>query len=62
MVEIPKKMIVSGELERNLIFKSLQRMNEPLNINVNDIEYQGYVERFDQTTVVAKMVSPVILV
>jgi hypothetical protein len=36
-MEIPKKMIVSGELERNLIFKSLQKMKEPLNITVDGI-------------------------
>jgi hypothetical protein len=59
-MEIPKKMIVSGELERNLIFKSLQKMKEPLNITVDGIEYQGLVDRFDAATITMKMLSPVI--
>lgn len=57
---IPKKMLVTSDLEKNLIFQRLRKMKEPLNVIINRIEYQGYIEQFDNDAITLKMKSPYI--
>jgi uncharacterized protein YlxP (DUF503 family) len=57
MAEFPKKMVVTSELEKNLIFQSLQKLKQPLNISIDNIEYSGCVERFDSSTILLHMSS-----
>jgi uncharacterized protein YlxP (DUF503 family) len=57
MAEFLKKMLVTSELEKNLIFQSLQKLKQPLNVSVDNIEYRGYVERFDTGSIVVRMGS-----
>ncbi len=59
-MKLPDKMIVSSDLERSLIFKSLQKMKEPMRVIVEGIEYQGYVTGFDDAGVTLKVDSPTI--
>jgi hypothetical protein len=59
-MKLPDKMVVSSDLERSLIFKSLQRMKEPMHVTVEGIEYQGYITAFDDTGVTLKVDSPII--
>jgi hypothetical protein len=60
MGEIPKKMVVTSFLEKNLIFQNLMKLKEPLNININAIEYKGQIVRHDSNTLIVKMTSPYI--
>ncbi|MCK4805047.1 MAG: hypothetical protein KAT88_10825, partial [Spirochaetes bacterium] len=57
---IPKKMLVTSDLEKSLIFQRLRKMKEPLNVIINRIEYQGYIEQFDNDAITLKMKSPYI--
>lgn len=57
---IPKKMLVTSDLEKNLIFQRLRKMKEPLNVIINGIEYQGYIEQFNNDTITLIMKSPYI--
>lgn len=59
-MKIPDKMIVTSDLERNLIFKTLQKMKEPMRVTVDGIEYQGYVTSFDDAGVTLRMDTPTI--
>jgi hypothetical protein len=59
-MKIPEKMIVTSDLERNLILKTLQKMKEPMRVTVEGIEYQGYVTSFDDTGVTLRMDTPTI--
>ncbi|UCB45407.1 MAG: PilZ domain-containing protein [Spirochaetota bacterium] len=47
MVEIPKKMVVTSELEKNLIFDSLKKLKQPMNITADNIEYSGVIEKIE---------------
>jgi len=60
MAVIPKKMTVSSDLEKNLILKSLQKTKDPLNLNINGIEYQGIIEKIDTSSITILMKSPFI--
>ena len=60
MGEIPKKMVVTSFIEKNLIFQNLMKLKEPLNIIINEIEYKGYIERYDSNTLTLEMISPYI--
>jgi hypothetical protein len=59
-MELPKKMTVTSDLERNLIFSTLQKIGEPLNISVDDIEYKGYVTDYNQHLVTVELETPTI--
>lgn len=59
-MKIPEKMIVTSDLERNLIFRTLQKMKEPMRVTVEGIEYQGYVTSFDDAGVTLRMDTPTI--
>lgn len=58
MAEIPKKMVVGSELERNLIFQSLMKMKQPISVAANNIEYRGIIEKFGNDLITVKMQSP----
>ena len=60
MSEIPDKMIVKSDLEKSLIFKSLAKMKIPVNVNIDNISYQGNIERYDEHSIVVHFDSPVI--
>jgi hypothetical protein len=60
MSELPKKMIVTSDLEKNLIFQRLKKMKEPLNITIDGIEYPGVIENFTDETITLKVMSPFI--
>jgi hypothetical protein len=60
MSELPKKMIVTSDLEKNLIFQRLKKMKEPLNIMIDGIEYPGVIEDFTDETITLKVMSPFI--
>ena len=60
MGEIPKKMVVTSFIEKNLIFQNLMKLKEPLNIIINEIEYKGYIERYDSNNMTLQMISPYI--
>jgi hypothetical protein len=57
MAEFSKRMIVTSDLEKNLIFQSLQKLKQPINISVENIEYSGHIERFDSGTILVRMSS-----
>jgi len=60
MGEMPKKMLVTSFLEKNLIFQNLMKAAEPLNIDIHGIEYKGIIESFDEYSVIVRMTSPFI--
>ncbi|RKX95741.1 MAG: hypothetical protein DRP84_03270 [Spirochaetes bacterium] len=60
MPEIPDKMFVKSDLEKALIFKSLAKMEVPVNVNINNISYTGIVEKFDDHSIIVNLDSPVI--
>jgi hypothetical protein len=51
MVEIPKRMVVTSELEKNLIFDSLKKLKQPINITADNIEYSGIIEKIDNNLI-----------
>lgn len=60
MSELPKKMVITSDLEKNLIFQRLKKMKEPLNIMIDGIEYPGVIESFTDETITLKVMSPFI--
>ncbi len=60
MAEIPKKMTVTSDLEKTLIFKNLKKSGEPLHIDVNGIEYDAIVEKYDTSSIAVRLKSPFI--
>jgi len=60
MSELPKKMVVTSDLEKNLIFQRLKKMKEPLNIMIDGIEYPGLIESFTDEAITLKIISPFI--
>jgi hypothetical protein len=59
-MEIPKKMVVTSDLEKSLIFKSLKKSGAALHIDVNGIEYSGVIEAFDDSTLTIRLQSTLI--
>jgi hypothetical protein len=60
MGEMPKKMLVTSFLEKNLIFQNLMKAREPLNIDIHGIEYKGIIDSFDNSALNIRMHSPFI--
>ncbi len=60
MTEIPKKMEVTSDLEKSLIFKTLHKSGQPLHIDVNGIEYDAAIEKYDESNLTARLDSPFI--
>jgi len=60
MPEIPKKMVITSELEKNLIFQNLKKRHIPLYLRCNSIEYRGYIENFNSETMTLVIDSPII--
>jgi hypothetical protein len=60
MAEVPKKMLVTSELEKSLIFQSLLKLKHPIRVCVNDIEYPGYIERIESDGIAVKIETPTV--
>jgi hypothetical protein len=58
MNEDVKKLTVSSDLERNLIFQSLLKMKEPIGLEVGRDQLRGRVVKYENNTVVLAMDSP----
>jgi len=58
MPEIPKKMVITSDLEKNLIFQNLKKMHIPVYVKFNNIEYRGYVENYSNQTMTMLLDSP----
>jgi hypothetical protein len=60
MGEIPKKMLVTSDLEKNLIFQNIMKSKEPLKLTINEIEYTGHIKKIYENSLTVKMNSPFI--
>lgn len=60
MAEFSKKMMVTSDLEKDLIFQSLRKLKQPVNVTVDNIEYGGYIERYDAGSILLQMTSLII--
>jgi hypothetical protein len=60
MAEVPKKMLVTSELEKSLIFQSLQKLKHPIRVSVNDIEYPGYIESIENDGIAVRIETPTV--
>ena len=58
MSEISKKLVVSSDLEKNLIFQSLLRMKEPIELELGGFHYPGFVKRYDRESILLDMQTP----
>jgi hypothetical protein len=58
MAEVPKKMLVTSELEKNLIFQNMMKLKLPLHVCFNDIEYPGFIERIGSEGIVVRLAAP----
>ncbi len=58
MNEISKSLVVSSDVERDLIFQSLHRMKEPVEIELGGESYPGLVKRYDDESILLAMQSP----
>ena len=58
MSEISKKLVVSSDLEKNLIFQSLLRMKEPIELELGGFRYPGFVKRYDRKSILLDMQTP----
>ena len=58
MAEVPKKMLVTSELEKSLIFQSMMKLKHPLQVCFNDIEYPGFIERIGSEGIVVRIAAP----
>jgi hypothetical protein len=60
MAEVPKKMLVTSELEKSLIFQSLLKLKHPLRVCIHDIEYPGYIERIESDGIAVRIDTPTV--
>lgn len=60
MGETSEKMVVSSDVEKSLIFGNMMKNRAPLCLCIEDIEYLGFIERFDEKTILVKTQSPFI--
>jgi hypothetical protein len=55
MSEISKRLVVSSDLEKNLIFQNLINMEEPIVLELDGKHYAGIVELYENGTIVLHM-------
>ncbi|RKX99455.1 MAG: hypothetical protein DRP54_07215 [Spirochaetes bacterium] len=60
MALMPEKMYVTSELEKNLIFQNLKKLNIPINIISGGVEYRGTVEKLTNDGIIVKLETPLI--
>jgi hypothetical protein len=58
MSENSKRMVVDSELERDLIFRTLLKMKEPVELEIGGSNYPGHVKRIDQEHLVLLLNNP----
>ena len=58
MSEISKKLAVSSELEKNLIFQNLLSMKEPIELEFGGSHYPGLVKRYEGGSILLHMQTP----
>jgi len=60
MTELQKKMKVTSELEKQLIFQNLMKQKSLLNVIIDGIEYQGIIEKLENDSLTLRLQSPLI--
>jgi hypothetical protein len=60
MAEVPKKMLVTSELEKSLIFQSLLKLKHPIRVCIQDIEYPGYIEKIEDDGIAVRIDTPTV--
>ncbi len=60
MTAIPKKMEVTSDLEKSLIFKNLHKSGNSLHIEISGIEYDAVIEKYDESNLTVRLGSPFI--
>ncbi len=60
MSDLAKKMTVSSDLEKNIIFQNLQKSGQTVNMAIAGIEYPCTVQKYDGNALTVFVESPVI--
>jgi hypothetical protein len=58
MKEVTKRMVVTSDLERDLIFQSLLKLKVPVELEVERVHHIGIVEKYEKATVLLALRKP----